>query len=98
MKKKKLQKNWFEWVVFAVGLALVVATLAYLAYDAATITDAPPSIEVRAGEPLQREHNFIVPVTLVNKGDQTAEGVMVEVVLESGGQAGERAEFTVAFL
>ncbi len=97
-KTKKLQKNWFEWVVFAIGLALVAATLAYLAYDAATITDAPPSIEVRAGEPLQREHNFIVPVTLVNHGDQTAEGVMVEVVLESGGQEKERAEFTVAFL
>lgn len=98
MKKKKLQKNWVEWAVFAVGLALVVATLGYLAYDAATITDAPPSIEVSAGDPLQREHNFIVPVTLVNKGDQTAEGVMVEVVLESGGQEKERAEFTVAFL
>ncbi len=98
MKKQKLQKNWFEWAVFAVGLALVAATLGYLAYDAATVTDSPPSIEVRAGEPQRREHNFVVPVTLTNHGDQTAEGVMVEVVLESGGQEKERAEFTVAFL
>ncbi len=97
-KKKKVQKNWVEWLVFGVGLALVVATLGYLAYDAATITDAPPSIEVRAGDPQRREHNFIVPVTLTNHGDQIAEGVMVEVVLESGGQEKERAEFTVAFL
>ena len=98
MKKKKLQKNWLEWVVFAAGLLLVVSILAYLAYDAATITDAPPSIEVRMGQPLERPHNFIVPVSLTNHGDQTAEGVMIEVVLESGGQEKERGEFTIAFL
>ena len=98
MKKKKLEKNWFEWIVFGVGLALVVSTLLYLAYDAATITDTPPSIEVRAGTPLERPHNFIVPVTLVNYGDQTAEGVQIEVVLESGGKELERGEFSVAFL
>lgn len=96
--KKKLQKNWVEWVVFTIGLLLVVSTLSYLAYDAATITDAPPSIEVRAGQPLERPHNFIIPVSLTNHGDQTAEGVLVEVVLESGGQEKERGEFTVAFL
>ena len=52
MKKKKLEKNWLEWIVFAVGLVLVARTLAYLAYDAATISDAPPSIEVRTGAAL----------------------------------------------
>ena len=96
--KKKLQKNWVEWLVFAVGLLLVASTLIYLAYDAATITDAPPSIEVRTGEPVQRPHNFIVPVSLTNHGDQTAEGVLVEVLLESGGEEKERGEFTIAFL
>jgi uncharacterized protein (TIGR02588 family) len=98
MKKKKLEKNWFEWVVFGVGLVLVVSTLAYLAYDAATISDVPPSIEVRVSEPQQRPHNFIVPVTLINHGDQTAEGVQIEVVLEQDGQEKERSEFAVAFL
>jgi len=96
--KKKLEKNWFEWIVFGVSLVLVLATLCYLAYDAATMTDDPPSIEVRAGEPEQRPHNFIVPVTLTNHGDQTAEGVQIEVVLESDGAEQERGEFTVAFL
>lgn len=96
--KKKLQKNWVEWLVFGIGLLLVLSTLSYLAYDALTITDAPPSIEVRTGQPLERPHNFIIPVSLTNHGDQTAEGVLVEVVLESGGQEKERGEFTVAFL
>jgi uncharacterized protein (TIGR02588 family) len=97
-KKQKLQKNWFEWVVFAVGSVLVASTLGYLTYDALTVTDAPPSIEVRTGEASARAHNFVVPVTLVNHGDQTAEGVTIEVVLENGGAELERSEFTVAFL
>jgi uncharacterized protein (TIGR02588 family) len=98
MKKKKLEKNWFEWIVFGVGLALVVSTLSYLAYDAATMSETPPSIEIRVGEVQQRPHNFIVPVTLINHGDVTAEGVQIEVVLESDGAEKERGEFTVAFV
>ena len=95
---KKLEKNRVEWLVFGVGLLLVVSTLAYLAYDAVTLGDAPPSIEVRAGAPVQVTQSFLIPITLVNHGDQTAEGVLIEVVLENGGEEKERAEFTVAFL
>ena len=47
----KVEKNWLEWVVFGVGLLLVVSTLAYLVYDGATSADGPPDIEVRLGEP-----------------------------------------------
>jgi uncharacterized protein (TIGR02588 family) len=95
---KKVKKNWVEWAVFGASLALVLFTLSYLAYDAATLGDAPPSMEVRTGTPQERPHNFIVPVTVINHGDQTAEGVLVEVVLETNGQEKERAEFDIAFL
>ncbi len=95
---KKLQKNWVEWIVFAVGLMLVVGTLAYLAYDAMTVGDAPPSIEIRVGAPLERPHNYVIPVSITNHGDLTAEGVHIEVALESGGAETERSEFDVAFL
>ena len=44
---KKLEKNWLEWTVFGVGLALVAATLGYLAYNALTIGDAPPTLDRR---------------------------------------------------
>jgi uncharacterized protein (TIGR02588 family) len=96
----KLQKNWVEWAVFVVGLALVLSTLAYLAYEGATMGDDPPSIEVRLGAPEPRAHNFAVPVTVTNQGDETAEGVTVEVTLENGGGAAtaERGELTIAFL
>lgn len=96
---KKVKKNRVEWAVFGASLALVLFTLAYLAYDAATLGDAPPSMEVRTGTPLERPGNFIVPVTVINHGDQTAEGVTVEVVVVgTNGEEKERAEFAIAFL
>jgi uncharacterized protein (TIGR02588 family) len=96
---RKLQKNWFEWVVFAAGLALLLCALAYLVYEGATMGTDPPSIEVRLGAPAARAHNFIVPVTVMNHGDQTAEGVTIEVLMEDdAGQEPSRGELTVAFL
>jgi uncharacterized protein (TIGR02588 family) len=95
----KVEKNWLEWVVFGVGLILVVSTLAYLVYDGATSADTPPDIEVRLGEPRPGGPGFLVPVTVVNRGGQTAGGVSVEVVLEAAGSPEpERGEFTLAFL
>ncbi|HEX8636077.1 MAG TPA: hypothetical protein VF703_18160 [Pyrinomonadaceae bacterium] len=95
---RKLQKNWVEWVVFAVGLALLASALAYLVYDGATMGSDPPSIEVRLGAPEPRAHNFIVPVAVTNHGDETAEGVAVEVLMESSGGEPARGELTIAFL
>jgi uncharacterized protein (TIGR02588 family) len=97
---RKLQKNWVEWVVFAVGLALLLCALAYLVYEGATMGNDPPSLEVRLGAPEQRAHNFIVPVTITNHGDETAEGIAVEVLLEGDGTGREpvRGGLTIAFL
>ena len=95
---KKTEKNWLEWIVFAVSVVLVAGTLAFLAYDGINIGDTPPSIEIRVGAPTQGQHNFIVPVSLINHGDQTAEGVQIEVALETEGKEMERSEFAVAFL
>jgi uncharacterized protein (TIGR02588 family) len=94
----KLQKNWFEWIVFALGLILVSSTLGYLIYAGASMGNEPPSLEVRLGTPEQRQFNFIVPVTVINHGDETAEGVRIEVVMESGGEVKERGEFDVPFV
>ena len=95
---KKTKKNWFEWIVFGLGLILVSATLGYLLYAGATMGHEAPSIEVRLGTPERRQFNFLVPVTVINHGDETAEGVRIEVVIENGGKLKERAELDVAFL
>ena len=95
---KKTKKNSLEWVVFALGLILVSVTLGYLIYAGSTMGDEPPSIEVRLGTPEKQQFNFLVPVTVINHGDETAEGVRIEVVMENSGASKERAELEVAFL
>jgi len=97
---EKVEKNWLEWGVFGVSLVLVLGTLAYLVYEATTLGDQPPIIEAQLGAPQQQAGEFAVPVTLINRGDQTAAGVMVEVTLESNGAGAEieRGEFSVPFL
>ncbi|MCA1604435.1 MAG: hypothetical protein LC775_02910 [Acidobacteria bacterium] len=95
---KKVKKNWLEWSVFASGFILVSSTLGYLIYAGVSMGDEPPNIEVRLGTPQLRQFNFIVPVTVINHGDETAEGVRIEVVMESGGEEKERGELDVAFL
>lgn len=95
---KKLEKNWLEWIVFAASLVLVLGTLGYLVYDGATLGEVPPQIELQLGQPQSQANRFLVPVKVTNRGDETAEGVHVEVTLESGGQEQESAEFELAFL
>jgi uncharacterized protein (TIGR02588 family) len=91
------QKNWLEWTIFAAGLTLVVGVLAFLIYDAMTLGDTPPAMQLQVGAPAQQAGHFVVPVAVTNNGDQTAEGVLVEVTLEYGTEQ-EQAQFEVAFL
>jgi uncharacterized protein (TIGR02588 family) len=98
-KKRRVEKNWLEWVVFGVGTLLVAGALGFLVYDGATSAgDAPPALTVVLGTPEQKGEHFVVPVTVRNDGGQTAEGVTIEVTLERDGAEAERGEFAVAFL
>ena len=93
----KVQKNWLEWTVFAVSALLIAAVLGFLVYETATIGNAPPDIHLQIGTPEQRTGYFAVPVEAINKGDHTAEGVHIEVVLKAGGKE-ETGDFEIAFL
>lgn len=96
---KKMQKNWLEWVVFAISLVLVITTLSYLVYDGATFSETPPNIELELNKAqTQATDRFIIPVTAINRGETTAEGVQIEVTLNSGGKEQENAQFEIAFL
>lgn len=94
----RLEKNSLEWAVFALGLLAVLATVGYLVYEAATAEDSPPDLRIEIGRPLGRSGAFAVPVTVYNRGGETAEGVTVEVVLEVPGSPQESASFEVAFI
>jgi uncharacterized protein (TIGR02588 family) len=95
--KAKVAKNRLEWFVFGLGLALVLATIGYLAREALTTGDGPPEVVVRFGDPRPGADGYMVPVTVYNRGDRTAEEVIVRIEL-SADDVRETADLAVAFL
>jgi uncharacterized protein (TIGR02588 family) len=75
-----MRKNWLEWCVFTLGCVLVLGTAGWLAYDAWRQKGSPPSIEVQLGTATEQVGHFALPVTVINRGDTTAERVLIEVV------------------
>jgi uncharacterized protein (TIGR02588 family) len=94
----RVEKNRLEWVVFGIGLMLVVGTVGVLAWDTVRSGDGPPELLVELGPPQRRGHGWAVPVTVRNRGGETAEAVRVEVTLELPGGEREAAELDVAFV
>ncbi len=95
---KKPRKNWLEWTVFGFSAALIAAVLAFLIYESATLGDALPDIQLSLGTPQARSNYFAVPIVVTNKGDQTAAGVHLEVVLKIADMPEERADLEIPFV
>jgi uncharacterized protein (TIGR02588 family) len=92
------QKNGLEWIVFAVSLILVAATVGYLIFSAVKHRESPPVLSVALGKVQPAGSQFRVPVTISNDGETTAEGVQIEVTLNESRPDEEKATFTVAYL
>ncbi len=97
-KKSRVEKIRLEWIVFGLGLVLVLGTLGYLAWDALQGDDSPPDLSVTLGRPERRGEGWAVPVVVRNRGGETAEGAHVVVTLELPGGGEEEAEYDVAFV
>lgn len=97
-KSASLEKNRLEWIVFGIGLVLVLGMIGYLTWDALQGPGSPPDLRVSLGTPVQRSGGWAVPVTVRNEGGETAEGARVVVTLELPGGEKEEAEFEAAFV
>ncbi len=93
-----MTKNWLEWAVFAISSMIVVAMFAYLLGDAFTAGTAPPIIEVRLGEVQLAGGGYLVPVTILNSGAETAERVAIQVEIEGDGGSTESAMLELDYL
>ena len=100
MSTSKIAKHPLEWIVFAVSLAIVTGTLGFLAWDAVQDGggDSPAVLSIEIGRPEPRDGAWAVPVTVHNRGDETAEGVKVEVTLETPGAERESADFEADYV
>ena len=97
-QRAPLQKNWIEWLVFVLGLILVAGVLGFLAISSLSMGNAPPDLKIHLSPAQAEGKYFRVPVKIKNNGDQTAEGVQIEVVFNEGKANEETATFEAAFL
>lgn len=79
MKIVNEEKSWLEWVVFALSSLLIVVVVGYLIRDAMKDAGLPPDLRVSLGQPTPAAHGYVVPVNVINKGDQTAQAVELEI-------------------
>jgi uncharacterized protein (TIGR02588 family) len=87
-----------EWVVAALGAALVAATIFYLVWLALSRDDAPPDVQVVAGGVHALANGYVVEFRAVNAGGQAAAGLLVEGELSGPQGTVETAEATVDYL
>jgi uncharacterized protein (TIGR02588 family) len=98
-KRSRVEKNRLEWIVFGLGLVLVLGTVGFLLWDSLQGKSSdPPDLSVTLGRPEPRGESWAVPVTVRNRGGETAEGARVVVTLELPGGGKEEAEYDVAFV
>lgn len=77
----------WEWLTAAVGLLLVVGTIGFMSYEAATGGDSPPVIEVAVDSVRRVPGGHVVHFTARNLGDRAGAQVVVEGrVAREGGE------------
>lgn len=86
-------KNWLEWTVFAIGLALTLSVFSYLVYLGLHHGEQPPTFRVTVGAPEKVPDGYQMKVDVFNLGDVTAQNVQIEVA--AGPQKGS---FSIDFV
>ena len=89
---------FLEWAVAALGLALVVATVGFLALEATGGPKRPPDVAVRVSSVARLSKGFLVRFTAVNRGDETAAAVAVEGELSRAGRPVETSQASLDYL
>lgn len=79
MRLVKEEKSWLEWLVFASSVVLIALVVIYLVMDGVQDQSRPPDIRVTLGTAQSSAHGFLVPLSVTNQGDQTAQTVELEV-------------------
>lgn len=87
-----------EWIVAALGGALVLGTLLFMTWDAVRGDRSPPDIMVTVDSVVVRQSGYLVTIRAHNAGGTTAENVTVEGVLALAGDSTETASAVLDYL
>ena len=87
-----------EWIVGALGAAIVVAVLGVLSYEALTYHEGAPALVVKVIDVTPTEGGYVVRFNTENRGPSTAAEVVVAATLTEGDRVLERAETTLDYI
>jgi uncharacterized protein (TIGR02588 family) len=92
-----MNKNFLEWTVFALSLALIAGVAGLLLRQHLTGSQSPPSLSVASDAPMPAGDGYAVPLDVRNDGGTTAEEVRIEARLTwPGGE--ERGETVLDYV
>ena len=95
--QKHDKKNILEWSVFTLSLLLVTALLAFLIYETITYKPSTPDLVIEYKHDPSQNAPHRYHVTIINKGQETAEEVQIELILEKDGRELEKAGMQIPF-
>lgn len=89
-----------EWATLGFSLAVLALLVVLVGYEYVAGGTDPPIVEVRPQvQAVRREGEaYYLPVEIANRGDRTAEDVLVRLSLASGDGRRESGEFLIPFL
>ncbi len=87
-----------ERLIGALGAILVIALVAFLAYQAAVLPDTGPRLSTTVARIERAGDQFVTHVRVANSGGETAEGVTVAGRLRTPNGEGEKVTTTISFI
>jgi uncharacterized protein (TIGR02588 family) len=87
-----------EWIIGALGFAVVAGVIAFLFYDAITTSPSPPDVDVSVISVAQVRSAYLVEVKTLNHGGSTAAGVVIRGELRKGPDVLEQSHATLDYL
>ena len=91
------EKNLLEWTVFFLSLLLITGILGYLVYQTAIYQPGSPDLDITYVHDPSPHAPYRYFMRIKNHGNETAEEVQVEMVLEQDGKEIEVATMAIPY-
>ncbi len=81
-----MKRNWLEWAVLGLSVAVVLAVAGVLVADGLGDSQSEPRLRVElTGEPMRSGDGWLVPAEVLNEGNAPATNLLVEATAELEG-------------
>ena len=97
-KPVQSQTSLWEWGAAALGAAILVFAIGYMAWYGLTHTSGPPVIAVERAETVRLDGSYVVKVLVRNEGRSTAAAVEIEGALMEGETSIETSGATLDYV